>query len=58
MKFNYYVKTDTYYQFFGDDGLTLLVPSDKIILVEDESNLLSIKLLATRKTIGLVPKAE
>lgn len=56
MRFNSYTKTDSYYQFNGDNGLTLVIPIDKIILVEDGSDLLSIKLIATRKTIGIVPK--
>lgn len=57
MKFSSYNKSDNYYQFNGDGGLTLVIPIDKIILVDDGSNLLSIKLIATRKVIGIVPKA-
>ena len=58
MKFTSYIKSDTYYQFIGDDGLTFVAPIDKVILVDDGSNLLSIKLIATRKVIGIVPKTE
>lgn len=56
MRFISYTKTDTYYQFNGENGEKYLIPSTDVILVDDESNLLSIKLIATRKTIGTVPK--
>ena len=50
-----YTQTDAYYEFVGDEG-KLIIPSTDVVLVNDESNLLSIKLIATRKTIGTVPK--
>ena len=56
MMFISFTKTDAYYEFTGDNGLKLIIPVSAVILVDDESNLLSIKLIATRKTIGTVPK--
>ena len=52
-----YTKTDTYYEFVGENGEKMLVPATDVILVDDESNLLSIKNTASRCTLGLVPKA-
>ena len=51
-----YTKTDTYYEFVGENGEKMLVPATDVILVDDESNLLSIKNTASRCTLGLVPK--
>lgn len=56
MKFISYTKTDSYYEFTGENGEKVLVPSVDIILVDDESNFYSIKLIASRTTIGIVPK--
>lgn len=56
MIYESYTKTDTYYVFNGKDGEKCIIPSTDVILVDDESGLLSIKLTATRKTIGLVPR--
>ena len=52
-----YTKTDSYYEFVGENGEKMLVPATDVILVDDESNLLSIKNTASRCTLGLVPKA-
>lgn len=56
MRFISYTKTDTYYEFIGENGNKTIMPTTSVILVDDESNLLSIKNTATRKTIGTVPK--
>jgi len=58
MIFTSYTKSDAYYEFVGENGMKMIIPATDVILVDDESNLLSIKLIATRKTIGLVPKGE
>lgn len=55
MNFTSYVKGEGYYEFIGD-GVEYLVPETDVILVDDESGLLTIKLLATRKVVGTVPK--
>lgn len=57
MLFTSYTKTDNYYEFNGENGVKYIVPAVDVILVDDESNLLSIKNTASRCTIGLVPKA-
>lgn len=56
MTFASYTKGDTYYEFVGSNGEKMITPINDVILIDDGSNLLSIKLIATRKTIGLVPK--
>lgn len=56
MRFNTMTKTDTYYEFVGDNGLKLIMPLGNVILVDDNSGLISIKLVSTRKTIGTVRK--
>ena len=54
MKYNSFNESDFYYEFIGDNGKEIM-PKSAVILVDDNSGLLSIKLIATRKTIGLVP---
>ena len=55
MRFISYTKTDTYYEFVGENGEKMLIPTTDVVLVDDESGLISIKLIATRKVIGTVP---
>lgn len=55
MLYDSYTKTDSYYEFIAGEVKTI-IPVTAVILVKDKSNLLSIKLTASRKTIGLVPK--
>ena len=55
MRYVSYTKTDTYYEFVDEKGNKTLMPATSVILVDDESGLLSIKNTATRKTIGTVP---
>lgn len=56
MIFDSYVKTDFYYEFTSANGEKYIIPSTDVILIDDGSNALSIKLIASRKTIGLVQK--
>ena len=56
MQYTSYTKTDSYYEFTDSNGNKTLMPATSVILVDDESNLLSIKNTASRKVIGTVPK--
>lgn len=56
MIFTNYTKTETYYEFNGEDGVKLIAPVGSIILVDDQSGALSIKSVSSRCTIGIVPK--
>ena len=56
MRFISYTKDDTFYEFIGGNGLKLVAPVSSVILIDDNSGLLSIKLVSTRKTIGTVYK--
>ena len=55
MQYTSYTSTDSYYEFVDANGNKTLMPATSVILVDDESGLLSIKSVATRKTIGTVP---
>lgn len=55
MKFNTYSKTDTYYEFLGDNGLKVLCPINSVILVDDGATI-SVKTVGSRKTIGYIVK--
>lgn len=57
MKFISYTKGDSYYEFVSENG-KCIIPSVDVILIDDGSNLLSIKLVSSRKVIGTVPKSE
>lgn len=46
-------KTDTYVELTEGDN-KLLMPTSAVILVDDSSNLVSIKNTASRKTVALV----
>lgn len=48
-------KTDSYIE-LSDGTNKLLIPTDKYIAVDDNSGLISVKSLATRKTIAMVRK--
>jgi hypothetical protein len=54
--YSHYEKTESYYKFYNDDGKAMIVPTSDVILIDDESGFLAVKLIASRKTIGLVPK--
>lgn len=56
MRFISYTKTDTYYQFNGENGEKYLIPSTDVILVDDESGAISVKNTASRCTIGYLIK--
>lgn len=55
MTFTSYTQTDAYYEFVGSEG-KLIVPATDVILVDDESGMISIKNTASRCTIGLLKK--
>ena len=46
---------DTWYKLIDEHGEVSFYPQNSIILVNDESGLLSLKTVSSRKTIGLVP---
>ena len=56
MRYVSYEKQDAYYAFEDENGNKTLIPSVGIILVDDGSNLLTIKTIATRKVLGYVYK--
>lgn len=47
-------KTDTYIELTADNGNKMLIPTTAAIIVDDESNSLSVKTTGSRKTIALV----
>ena len=58
MQYTSYTSTDSYYEFTDSKGNKTLMPSTSVILVDDESGLLSIKSVATRKVLGTVYKSN
>lgn len=53
MIFDTYTKGDGYYEFIGGDT-KYIIPESNVILVDDESGMLTIKNIASRCTIGVV----
>lgn len=56
MIFTSYTKTDTYYEFVGEDSQKLIYPVNTIILTDDESGFIAVKNTASRQTVGLLRK--
>ena len=56
MRFISYNKTDSYYEFTGENGEKVLVPSADVILVDDESGAIAVKNTASRCTLGYILK--
>ena len=52
MIFVSYTATDAYYEFIGVNGEKVLMPTSAVIIVDDNSGMKSVKLIASRKTIG------
>ena len=55
MRFLSYTKTNSYYEFVGENGEKFVIPSMFVVLA-DEGNSITVKNTASRNTIGyLVP---
>lgn len=54
MQFISYTKTDSYYEFNGENGYKLIAPASDIVLVDDESGAIAVKSTASRCTIGYI----
>lgn len=52
MKFTSYTKTDTYYEFIGENGEKVIIPAVDVILVDDESGAVTVKNIASRCVVG------
>ena len=47
-------KTDAYCEFIGENGGKLIAPTLDVILVDDDSGFITIKLKSSRKILGLL----
>lgn len=56
MIFTNYTKTDSYYEFVGENGEKQIYPVNSIILTDDESGFIAVKNTASRQTVGLIRK--
>ena len=56
MIFVSYTKTDSYYEFVGENGEKQIYPVSSIILTDDESGFIAVKNTASRQTVGLLRK--
>lgn len=54
MIFVSYTKTDTYYEFVGENGEKVIAPETDVIIVDDESGMKAVKLIASRRLLGLL----
>ena len=54
MIFVSYTKTDTYYEFVGENGEKVIAPATDVIIVDDESGMKAVKLIASRRLLGLL----
>ena len=55
MRFISYTVTDTYYEFVGENGEKMLIPSTNVILVDD-GNSITVKTTGGRATVGYLVK--
>lgn len=56
MRFISYTKTDTYYEFVGENGEKYIVPATDVVMIDDTSGAISVKNTASRCTIGYLIK--
>lgn len=56
MKFTSYTKTDTYYEFVGENSVKYLIPANHVLLIDDESGAITVKNTASRCTVGYLIK--
>lgn len=54
MIFVSYTKTDTYFEFVGENGEKVIAPATDVIIVDDESGMKAVKLIASRRLLGLL----
>lgn len=54
MIFVSYTKTDTYYEFVGENGEKVIAPATDVIIVDDDSGMKAVKLIASRRLLGLL----
>lgn len=54
MIFVSYTKTDSYYEFVGENGEKVIAPATDVIIVDDESGMKAVKLIASRRLLGLL----
>ena len=55
--YNSYVEKDSCYEFIKDND-KVVMPKSAVILVDDESGMISVKGIVNRKTLFLVNKAD
>lgn len=56
MKFTGYTKTDSYYEFVGENNEKVIIPSTDVILIDDNSGAITVKSTASRNAIGFLLK--
>lgn len=56
MKFVSYTKEDSYYEFTGENGYKMVIPSTNVITVDDTSGAVVVKSTGGRQTIGYLIK--
>lgn len=56
MRFISYTKEDSYYEFTGENGYKMVIPSTNVILIDDNSGAIVVKSTGGRQTIGYLIK--
>lgn len=56
MKFKSYTKTESYYEFIGENNEKYIIPATDVILIDDVSGAIAVKNTASRCTIGYLIK--
>ena len=56
MKFISYTKTDSYYEFTGENGEKMLIPASDVILIDDNSGAITVKNTGSRCVVGYMIK--
>lgn len=54
--FDSITKSDAYIELAKGDDEKMILPSNSVIFVDDESGYVSVKNTASRKVIGIIPK--
>lgn len=56
MRFISYTKTDTYYEFVGENNEKVIIPATSVVIIDDESGAITVKNTASRCVVGYLVK--
>lgn len=56
MRFISYTKTDTYYEFVGENNEKVIIPATSVVIIDDESGAITVRNTASRCVVGYLVK--